>query len=152
MFFTNPESTNIRFFFTIFYVSFFRGLLSVVLTVILHRGLRNDFFVRSHTFFPIFYLDFYLLFSSIFLQFQFNFCSVFLFIFIFWPRFYILVLGMTGHILPYPIWTCWSLFYLDFYLLFLFNFSSIFVQSFFLYCFLSNRGLILDFFQIFLWA
>jgi hypothetical protein len=61
---------------------------------------------------------------------------------------------LSGHLLffPYSIWNFWYLFCLDFYLIFVqfqFNFSSIFVQSFFLLSFLSNCGLILDFFQIF---
>jgi hypothetical protein len=89
------------------------------------------FLVRSHNFFPIFYLDFFcrfyflflfgilfyfilfpFSFSSIFFQFQFNFSSISVQV--------------------------------------LLNSFSLFFQSFYLYSFLSNCVLILDFFQIFL--
>jgi hypothetical protein len=67
------------------------------------------------------------------------------------------------YLFPFSIWTFISLFFpflfgliFPFFIIFSisvqfqFNFSSISVQfqSFFLYSYLSNRGLILDFFQI----
>ena len=91
------------------------------------------FFVRSHTLFSIFYLEFY---SPYYFPILFG---------IFFPFYSPFVIGLFPPFI--------SLFYLDFYFNSSYNssFNSSFdrVSSFFLYSFLSNHGLILGFFQFF---
>ena len=82
----------------------------------------------------------------------------------FWPRFYIVVLGIRksftfhslfGFLYPFSIWTFISLLYLDFYIPFLFGlfffnfFFFIFFSILFSILFLFYCSHILDFFEIF---
>ena len=123
------------------------------LTAILHRGLRNDFFFFSQFTFSNFYLDFYFFLFRLLFPF-----SLWIFISLFYLDFFFPF--FFGFLSPFSLWTSISLFYLDFYLPFLPLFnqteSDRIFQSFDLSILRSfdlfrsfDRGLILDFFQIF---
>ena len=65
---------------------------------------------------------------------------------IFFVKFHLLFIFYLDFYFPFSIWTFISLFYLE---LFSILFSTFFFSFFLLYSFLSNRALILEFFQFF---